>query len=143
MGQKLVLLLLVLVTWCSEVYAGLSPRDINGDGKVSILLDQRQHPEKDGSFGFRFETENGIRNRMAGRTGPNGGTLMSGEYSYLQPDGSTVHVRWTADENGYRPIVTITEIPQKIVRKRSHSANPVRYTGRTTSRGRRQHGLSR
>ncbi|XP_047739196.1 larval cuticle protein LCP-14 isoform X1 [Hyalella azteca] len=135
--------LLVLVCWCACA-ASLGLHDPNGDGHVAILLDQRQHPEKDGSFGFRFETENGIRTRMAGRNGANGGTIMSGEYSYKQTDGSTVHVRWTADENGYRPVVTITGgSAEKVVRKRSHPVTPTLHTSRVTSRGRRQRLLSR
>ena len=30
------------------------------------------------------------------------GTVMSGSYSYVTPEGNTVKITWVADENGFR-----------------------------------------
>ena len=48
------------------------------------------------------------------------GSVSSGSYSYVQPDGVTVTVNWTADENGFRAtgdhLPTEPPMPQHVVK---------------------------
>ncbi len=59
-------------------------------------------------FSNSYESEDGTKMQERGfqkRVGPKPediGTASSGSYSYVQPDGVTVSVTWTADENGFR-----------------------------------------
>ena len=70
---------------------------------------------------FRYKTSNGIEVEEKGSqkeiVGENGekvfGTVSSGKYSYIVDDGSgqrkKVTVTWTADENGFRPVITYSD----------------------------------
>ncbi|XP_042218194.1 cuticle protein AMP1A-like [Homarus americanus] len=70
---------------------------------IPILKDVRVH-EEDGSYNFDLETGNGIVLSQAGTpTGPDGSVVKAGSYSYTAPDGTPVHVKFVADENGYQP----------------------------------------
>lgn len=59
---------------------------------------------------FRYELDNGQIHSEAGALKDANGTkdpyvVVSGAYSYQAPDGVTYWVTYTADENGYHPIV--------------------------------------
>ncbi|KAK3874683.1 hypothetical protein Pcinc_020393 [Petrolisthes cinctipes] len=70
---------------------------------IPILRDDRFH-EEDGRFNIEIETGNGIRLSQGGSPdGPNGAVYQAGEYSYTAPDGTPVHVKFVANENGYQP----------------------------------------
>nr|XP_045593218.1 cuticle protein AMP1A-like [Procambarus clarkii] len=70
---------------------------------VPILKDERVH-EEDGSYNLDVETGNGIVLSQSGSPdGPDGSVVKAGEYSYTAPDGTLVHVKFVADENGYQP----------------------------------------
>nr|XP_027239239.1 cuticle protein AM1239-like [Penaeus vannamei] len=70
---------------------------------VPILKDDRVH-EEDGTFNFDFEAANGIRFSQAGSPdGDDDAVIKAGEYSYTAPDGTVVHVKYVADENGFQP----------------------------------------
>ncbi|XP_013194110.2 uncharacterized protein LOC106137752 [Amyelois transitella] len=75
--------------------------------------------ENDGrNYRYAYETENGIRAQEAGQTIK--GTQAQGEYSYTGNDGQTYTVRYTADENGFRPqgdhLPTPPPIPEAIAK---------------------------
>ncbi|XP_047469742.1 cuticle protein AMP1A-like [Penaeus chinensis] len=70
---------------------------------VPILRDDRVH-EEDGTYNFDFETANGIRFSQAGSPdGDEDAVIKAGEYSYTAPDGTEVHVKFVANENGFQP----------------------------------------
>ena len=76
--------------------------------QVKILKDERSM-EGDGTFSYAWESEDGT---MADATGENKmigdafGVAMTGSYSFQAPDGKTYEVTWTADENGFQPVVS-------------------------------------
>ncbi|XP_047469443.1 cuticle protein AMP1A-like [Penaeus chinensis] len=70
---------------------------------VPILRDDRVH-EEDGTYKFDFEAGNGIRFYQSGSPdGDEDAVIKTGEYSYTAPDGTHIHVRFVADENGFQP----------------------------------------
>ncbi|XP_046810037.1 uncharacterized protein LOC111688672 [Lucilia cuprina] len=66
--------------------------------------------QEDGSYAYIYETENGIHNEARGTatTLDNGDTAqkVEGSFSFVTPEGIRVGIRYVADENGYRPIIT-------------------------------------
>ncbi|XP_053639593.2 cuticle protein AMP1A-like [Cherax quadricarinatus] len=70
---------------------------------VPILKDDRVH-EEDGRYNLEVETGNGISLSQSGSpSGPDGSVVKAGQYSYTAPDGTSVVVKFVADENGYQP----------------------------------------
>ncbi|XP_050720487.1 cuticle protein AM1159-like [Eriocheir sinensis] len=68
---------------------------------IRIVNDERVD-NGDGTFSYRFETENGIATNVDGQIGSVGQSNMAGSYRYTLDDGSVVEVTFVADENGYR-----------------------------------------
>lgn len=60
----------------------------------------------DGSYGYEYETGNGISAKEHGV----GGKGAQGAFSYTAPDGQVVHLSYVADEHGFHP--TGSHIPQ-------------------------------
>ncbi|KAK4326476.1 hypothetical protein Pmani_003002 [Petrolisthes manimaculis] len=70
---------------------------------VPILRDDRVH-EEDGTYNLDVETGNGIVLSQSGSpVGPDDSVVKAGEYSYTAPDGTPIHVKFVADENGFQP----------------------------------------
>nr|XP_027223716.1 cuticle protein CP14.6-like [Penaeus vannamei] len=70
---------------------------------IPILKDDRVH-EEDGTYSFDFETANGISFSQAGSPdGDEDAVIKAGEYSYTAPDGTEIHLRFVADDNGFQP----------------------------------------
>ncbi|XP_037780129.1 cuticle protein CP14.6-like [Penaeus monodon] len=70
---------------------------------IPILKDDRVH-EEDGTYSFDFETGNGISFSQAGSPdGDEDAVIKAGEYSYTAPDGTEIHLRFVADDNGFQP----------------------------------------
>ncbi|KAK4326504.1 hypothetical protein Pmani_003029 [Petrolisthes manimaculis] len=60
--------------------------------------------EDDGRYNLDVETDNGILVAQSGSPdGPEGAVVKSGYFSWTAPDGTPVHVKFVADENGYQP----------------------------------------
>lgn len=60
-----------------------------------------------------METSNGIRARSSGISYPGneketGSFFVEGEYAYVGDDGQQYVVKYTADEEGYKPEIQIT-----------------------------------
>jgi len=56
-------------------------------------------------YTFRFEVPDGSLARSEeGKVGSNGGINTSGNWKWIAPDGQTFTLKFTADENGYRPV---------------------------------------
>lgn len=67
--------------------------------QVPILRFDNNPNAGDGSYSYSYETANGIQASEQGQ----GTVYAQGEYSYTSPEGKQVHVRYTADENGFHP----------------------------------------
>lgn len=75
------------------------------------VVEQSVEPiQEDGSYSYMYETENGIHNEAHGTpvTLDNGDRAqkVEGAFSFVTPEGIRVGIRYVADENGYRPIIT-------------------------------------
>lgn len=56
-------------------------------------------------FAFRYELDNGQFFQEAGKLNENGAQEVAGSYSFKAADGQTYWVKYTADEEGFHPIV--------------------------------------
>merc|ERR1719184_520070 len=74
----------------------------NPEGAAELVLDERVD-QGDGNFAYNFETSNGIFTETRGTPGAVGQSNMVGSYRFTDPEGNVVEVRFTADENGFRP----------------------------------------
>ncbi|XP_047478664.1 cuticle protein AMP1A-like [Penaeus chinensis] len=72
------------------------------DGDAEVLRDERED-QGDGNFRYTFETSNGILQETVGTPGSEGQSNVVGSYRFTDPDGNVVEVRYTADEEGFRP----------------------------------------
>ncbi|XP_059057951.1 cuticle protein 3-like [Achroia grisella] len=76
------------------------------------------------SYHYSFETDNGIQTEESGQI--NKGTQARGAYSYRGNDGQVYSVRYTADENGFRPegahLPTPPPIPDAILKSVEQNA---------------------
>ncbi|KAK3857434.1 hypothetical protein Pcinc_036326 [Petrolisthes cinctipes] len=60
--------------------------------------------EDDGTYVLGVETSNGIVASQSGApSGPDDAVVKQGYFSWTAPDGTPVHVKFVADENGYQP----------------------------------------
>ncbi|XP_013106435.1 cuticle protein 2-like [Stomoxys calcitrans] len=76
----------------------------------SRVVEQKVVPISDGNFAYEFDTNNGIHADARGSSiylgGEEPGQKIDGSFAYISPEGLRVGVRYTADENGYRPVYT-------------------------------------
>ncbi|CAD7076718.1 unnamed protein product [Hermetia illucens] len=74
------------------------------------ILKYNKEQSQDGSYKTEYETGNNIVHEETGflkdfsETHPNGVLVQHGQYSYQAPDGQTVNVQYTADENGFHAV---------------------------------------
>ncbi|XP_055378257.1 pupal cuticle protein-like [Condylostylus longicornis] len=67
----------------------------------------------DGSYGWEYETGNGITASENGK----GGEFAKGVFEWTSPEGEHISVQYTADENGYQPSGShVPAVPDYIVR---------------------------
>lgn len=88
------------------------------------ILKYNKEQSEDGSYKTEYETGNNIVHEESGYlkdfsdTNPNGVLVQQGQYTYQSPEGETVNVQYTADENGFRAtgdhIPTPPAIPEEI-----------------------------
>ena len=69
---------------------------------VDILRQDINHDD-DGSYQHSFETENGISASESGQPEDDESYSVSGQFSYVGPDGVTYTVVYTAGEGGFQP----------------------------------------
>lgn len=67
----------------------------------------------------RYETADGVVITELGalkrRSDDKGNVFVKkGSYSYTAPDGTPVHVEYTADENGFRPVSSNIPVPETV-----------------------------
>nr|XP_027239176.1 cuticle protein CP14.6-like isoform X1 [Penaeus vannamei]XP_027239177.1 cuticle protein CP14.6-like isoform X2 [Penaeus vannamei] len=101
----LILACVAAVAVAAPQYSYDGPRAVSSEERefVPILKDDRVH-EEDGTYNFDFEAANGISFSQAGSPdGDEDAVIKAGEYSYTAPDGTEIHLRFVADENGFQP----------------------------------------
>ncbi|XP_015595624.1 larval cuticle protein LCP-17 [Cephus cinctus] len=93
-------------------------------GKPVGILQDEKDLLPDGSFNFQYETENGIK---ASAQGNSDGTVV-GSFQWIAPDGTPVHMTYTADQNGYKvhpnPSSSSHPVPQPIVSTLGNTHRP-------------------
>ncbi|MPC23819.1 cuticle protein AM1199-like [Portunus trituberculatus] len=94
--KAVVMMMLLTVAVAEKLYA---PSPSASASPVSILKDDRVHPDAAGNYVFDVETEDGI---VRHESGSEGGS-QQGFVSYTAPDGTPVHIKFVADEKGYQP----------------------------------------
>ncbi len=83
---------------------------------ISVIKDVRSPPGKEGEYSYDIQLSDGTRLKQVGSLGelmknqnPNPDfeqfLVISGEYSYKDPQGKTHMVSYVADKNGFRPII--------------------------------------
>ncbi|XP_047469744.1 cuticle protein CP14.6-like [Penaeus chinensis] len=103
--KLIVIACLAAVAVAAPQYSYGAPRAASSEEVefVPILKDDRVH-EEDGTYNFDFEAANGISFSQSGSPdGDEDAVIKAGEYSYTAPDGTEIHVRFVADENGFQP----------------------------------------
>ncbi|XP_047536530.1 uncharacterized protein LOC125070626 [Vanessa atalanta] len=85
----------------------------------------RQEYESDGQgYAYAYETENGIYGEENGVA--KNGVIAEGAYSYTGDDGIQYTIKYTADENGFRPhgdhLPTPPPIPEEILKSLEQNA---------------------
>lgn len=69
----------------------------------------------DGSYHYSYQISNGISGQQSGN-----GDRATGESTHISPEGQTIQLRYTADENGFHPegdhLPTPPPIPDYILR---------------------------
>ncbi|KAJ9574175.1 hypothetical protein L9F63_008431 [Diploptera punctata] len=115
---------LIFLASVAVVALGAPPKAYNNPNEIPIISLQSE-VNADGSYKYSYETGDGIRAEESGvarAAGPNdeGGEAVQGQYSYVAPDGSSISLVYTADENGFVPqgshIPVAPPIPEAIQR---------------------------
>nr|XP_027231339.1 cuticle protein AM1159-like isoform X1 [Penaeus vannamei] len=121
----LILACVAAVAVAAPQYSYDGPRAASSEERefVPILKDDRVH-EEDGTYNFDFEAANGISFSQAGSPdGDEDAVIKAGEYSYTAPDGTEIHLRFVADENGFQPRApTFPWLPSSPTRSLSSSS---------------------
>ncbi|XP_055378256.1 pupal cuticle protein-like [Condylostylus longicornis] len=77
------------------------------------ILNKNYDLKEDGSYGWEYETGNGISASENGK----GGEFAKGVFEWTSPEGEHVSIQYTADENGYQPSGShVPAVPDYIVR---------------------------
>ncbi|XP_037940880.1 cuticle protein AM1239-like [Teleopsis dalmanni] len=74
------------------------------------IVAQEIVPNHDGTYSYNYETENGIHGEEHGVSVRVGNDeekeVVEGSYSFVTPEGIRVVVKYTADDNGFHPVIT-------------------------------------
>lgn len=102
-------------------YRGPEPSGYSGSSgvnpKLPVILMHKQALQEDGGFQYAFAADNGLRQGESIR--PDGS--RTGAYSYTDPNGKEISVKYTAGKDGFRIIqgdhvpkapVSVVPVPQ-------------------------------
>ncbi|XP_037083452.1 larval cuticle protein 16/17-like [Pollicipes pollicipes] len=101
------LIVLVAMVAVAAAQDSLAPVPyVAGSDKDAEIIKNDFSMDEAGGFTADMETSNSIQQSATGTSYPGnepetGSYVMSGSYSYVTPEGQTITVTWTADENGY------------------------------------------
>lgn len=84
------------------------PAKLPGAEDDYIYIDPEYEPRP---FGFKYTIADKLMGLRQAHVQESDGKVVTGSYSYVRPDGILMTVRYTADENGYHPIVTEEAAP--------------------------------
>ncbi|XP_071516421.1 cuticle protein AMP1A-like [Panulirus ornatus] len=102
--QFVVLAVLATVAAAAPQYTESKDARFEASPEVVPILKDDRVQEEDGTYSLDVETGNDIVLSQSGSpTGPEGAVVKAGQYSYVSPDGTPVHVTFVADENGFQP----------------------------------------
>ncbi|XP_013187021.1 endocuticle structural glycoprotein SgAbd-2 [Amyelois transitella] len=96
------------------------------------IISYQQDSNVDGSYQYSYETGNGIAAQERGYLKNAGikdaeAQVAEGSFSYTSPEGVPISLRYTADENGFRPegahLPTPPPIPEAIARALQYIAS--------------------
>ncbi|XP_037076416.1 flexible cuticle protein 12-like [Pollicipes pollicipes] len=79
-----------------------APSDLSYERDIIEILRQNIDHHDDHSYQQSFETENGISVSESGQTEDDDSYSMSGQFSYVAPDGVTYTVLYSAGEGGFQ-----------------------------------------
>ncbi|KAK3854059.1 hypothetical protein Pcinc_039435 [Petrolisthes cinctipes] len=105
-GQPVILATLAAVALAAPKpdYAKAAARSAIDSSEEIQVLRHDLVMEDDGRYNLDVETANGIVVSQSGAPeGPDDAVVKSGSFSWTAPDGTPVHVKFVADENGYQP----------------------------------------
>ncbi|XP_037075364.1 cuticle protein CP14.6-like [Pollicipes pollicipes] len=83
--------------------AAAAPSDLGYEDDIIEILRQNIDHNDDHSYEHSFETENGISVSESGETEDDDSYSVSGQFSYVAPDGVTYTVVYSAGEGGFQP----------------------------------------
>ncbi|XP_055846593.1 endocuticle structural glycoprotein SgAbd-5-like [Episyrphus balteatus] len=98
--MKFLIVFAALITVCIAAPAG-------NDVAATSVRDIRENNGID-KYDFDFETSGGIQRQEHGvlqKFGENSAVVVNGIASWTSPEGIVIVMKFTADENGYHPIV--------------------------------------
>ncbi|XP_049866247.1 endocuticle structural protein SgAbd-6-like [Pectinophora gossypiella] len=103
-GITLLLIILQFIALCLVTLAVAAPQTQNVQ-----LLKYFNDNDGLGKYQFGFEQSDGTQHQVQGEVKNQGrddeALVVRGRYSWVDPNGVTYIVTYTADENGYRPVI--------------------------------------
>lgn len=121
---QVTVLVSVLIVAVSAAPPKKKPREVVEREPIAILSYNLDGPSPDGAYEFNYETENGIKAQEQGQlvniAKDEAAMRVQGAFSYVDPDGNTIGLSYTADENGFQPegahLPTPPPIPPSIMK---------------------------
>ncbi|KAK7595414.1 hypothetical protein V9T40_013239 [Parthenolecanium corni] len=106
-------------------YSGEYPPSSQAKQKLPVILMHKQALSENGAFNYAFAGDNGIKQ---GETIHPDGT-RAGAYSYVDPEGETVSVKYTAGKDGFK-IVQGDHVPRAAsgLYGAASAASPAKYS---------------
>ncbi|KAF5287059.1 hypothetical protein FQR65_LT12360 [Abscondita terminalis] len=106
------LIVLPKLTSTPFIKLGIAPRFSSGSEALLV----RDQNDADGSYAYKYETDNGI---VAHEQRRSDNSAVEGGFSYISPEGERIELSYVADENGFRPkgghLPTPPPIPKAIL----------------------------
>ncbi|XP_001600141.2 cuticle protein CP14.6 [Nasonia vitripennis] len=97
--------LVLVVLAVALAVASSAPTD--SSSPVPILRQALDGPNPDGSYNYNYETGDGTKAEESGSLrnvgSENEAIAAQGSYSYTDPEGNVIEVKYIADENGFQP----------------------------------------
>ncbi|KAL2714263.1 endocuticle structural glycoprotein SgAbd-8-like isoform X2 [Vespula squamosa] len=84
---------------------------------IRIVKQRVSEPAPDGSYSYEYETANGIQAAEQAQVNVQGDVLLkqvTGSFTYTSPDGTPIHVTYTADANGFHPEGEHLPVPPEV-----------------------------
>jgi len=106
----------------ADYFRGHEPRGGDGYKQLPVILMHKQALQEDGGFQYAFAADNGLRQGESIR--PDGS--RTGAYSYTDPDGKEISVKYTAGKDGFRIIQGdhVPKAPVSVVPLQQQSTAP-------------------